>query len=173
MNKTILILLILTLALAFPMFFKIKQNLENYTNLGSSPFTSSSNPSNTFNNNNNKPNSFPSSTDILLQDSYPSTGRNGVSNDEASKIWWHYPIFEVGSYDQITNNIRFSNNPDTGRCMPADVCGTLYKEYQTQSNYVFPLPPVKPECGSSSRINYYYTNTNMLPYKAETANILY
>ena len=49
MNKTILILLILTLALAFPMFFKIKHNLENYTNLGSSPFTNSSN---TLNNNN-------------------------------------------------------------------------------------------------------------------------
>jgi len=167
MNKTIFILLILTLALAFPMFFKIKHNLENYTNLGSSPFT---NPLNNLNTVNNNTKTF-SSTDVLLQDSYPITGRNGVSNDEASKIWWHYPIFEVGSYDQITNNIRFSNNPDTGRCMPADVCGTLYKEFQTQSNYVFPLPPVKPECGS--RINYYYTNTNMLPYKADTANILY
>ena len=166
MNKTIFILLILTLSLGFPIFFKIKHNLENYTNLGSSPVP------NFESKHLNTTKSF-SSTDVLLQDSYPITGRNGVSNDQGSKIWWHYPIFEVGSYDQITNNIRFSNNPDTGRCMPADVCGTLYKEYQTQSNYIFPLPPVKPECGSSSRINYYYTPTNMLPYKAATANILY
>jgi hypothetical protein len=109
--------------------------------------------------------------DVLLQDSFPITGRNGVSHDEASKIWWHYPIFEVGSYAQVTNNLKYSNNPDTGRCMPADVCGTLYKEYQTQSNYVTPLPPVKPECGT--RINYYTTPTNFLPFRADTTNILY
>jgi hypothetical protein len=166
MNKSILLLFILTLALAFPFFLKIKQNVENYTNLGSSIFPNYQlNPS-------HKSKTF-SSTDVLLQDSFPITGRSGVSNDQGSTIWWHYPIFEVGSYDQITNNIRFSKNPDTGNCMPADICGTLYKDFQMQSNYVFSLPPVKPECTSHSRINYYYTNTNMLPYKAETANILY
>ena len=165
MSKTILLVLILILAVVFPIFFKIvgiTNNYENYTNLGSSPI-------------NNDPKLkmiHPlSSTNVLLQDSYPITGHNGVSNDQGSKIWWHYPIFEVGSYDQITNNIKFSNNPDTGRCMPADICGSLYKEYQTQSNYVFPLPPVKPECGS--RVNYYHAPASFLTYRADTSNILY
>jgi hypothetical protein len=165
MNKTILLLLILILAVAFPILFRMNMTYENYTNLGSSPVNNEQKKD--FNNGKYD---F-SKTDVLLQDSYPITGRKGVSEDQGSKIWWHYPIFEVGSYDQITNNIKFSNNPDTGRCMPADVCGTLYKEYQTQSNYVFPLPPVKPECGS--RVNYYYTPTSFLPYRADTANILY
>jgi hypothetical protein len=70
------------------------------------------------------------------------------------------------------NNLKFSNNPDTGRCMPADFCGTLYKEYQTQSNYVFPLPPAKiPQCGT--RINYFNTKVNLLPYRQDMQNILY
>jgi hypothetical protein len=162
MNKTfflIFILLIIFLSQALPAF-QTRWNsaliTENYTNLGTGG-------------------QYPSSqTDVLLQDSYPITGRNGVSNDQGSKIWWHYPIFEVGSFDQITNNLKFSNNPDTGRCMPADVCGALYKEYQTQSNYVFPQPPVTPESGT--RVNYYYSPEQSfvsLPYRADTANILY
>lgn len=105
---------------------------------------------------------FPfSQTNTLLQDTYPITKRNGVSNDEGSKIWFHYPIFQVGSYDQITNNIKYPNNPDTGRCMPADMCGTLYKEIKNTSNYIYPLPPAK--ITSDARINYYNSNTNMIP----------
>jgi hypothetical protein len=166
MNQNLLFSLILILAIGIPVFFNSLQKMnqpimENYTNLGTSPVPR---------NNYKQKYLFPQ-TDVLLEDSFPLTGRGGVSNDQGSKIWWHYPIFEVGSYDQITNNLKFSNNPDTGRCMPADVCGTLYKEYQTQSNYVFPQPPVKPECGS--RINYYYTPTSFLTYRADTANILY
>jgi len=163
MNQNLLLGLIVTLAIGIPVFFKMQQNkIESYMNLGSTPVPT---------NNYKQPYLFPQ-TDVLLEDSFPLTGRGGVSNDQGSKIWWHYPIFEVGSYDQITNNLKFSNNPDTGRCMPADVCGTLYKEYQTQSNYVFPQPPVKPECGT--RINYYYTSiASFLPFRADTANILY
>ena len=151
MNKYVLTIILLFL---MSVLLYSASNKENYDNLGGGVYPASVN-------------------NVLLEDVYPINSKSGVSKNSGHDIWWHYPIFEVGSYDQITNNIRFSNNPDTGRCMPADVCGTLYKEYQTQSNYVFPLPPVKPECGSNSRINYYYTNTNMLPYKSETANILY
>lgn len=163
MNKNTLLVLILILAVGAPIMYKMSNSIEKYTNLGSSPFTNSANT--------NK-NAYPfSETDVLLQDSYPVTGKSGVSVDQGSKIWWHYPIFEVGSYDQITNNIRFSNNPDTGKCMPAEVCGALYKDSQNQSNYVYPLPPVKPECGS--RVNYYYTPTNFNSFRADTENILY
>jgi len=164
MDQNILLVLILILAVSGPILYKMNIK-ENYTNLGSSPFFSETI-------NTNRKSVYPfSQTDVLLQDSFPITGKNGVSLDQGSKIWWHYPIFQVGSYDQITNNIRFSNNPDVGDCMPAELCGTLYKNYQMQSNYVFPLPPVKPECGS--RVNYYYTPTNFNSFRADTENILY
>lgn len=111
--------------------------------------------------------------DILLSCSYPTTGRNTVSNENASDMWWHYPIFEVGSYDQITNNLKYQNNPDVGRCTPANFCGALYKEAQTQSNYTYPLPPVgnKP-IDNSTRVNYYYAEQNRMPFE-NTGNILY
>ena len=110
-------------------------------------------------------------TDVLLQDSYPLTGRKGISNNGAANIWWHYPIFELGSYDQITNNIRYSNNPDEGTCMPASMCGALYKEKQLKTNYVKPLPPINPECGT--RVGYFDTNINLLPFRTDMQNILY
>lgn len=111
--------------------------------------------------------------DILLACSYPTTGRNTVSNESASDMWWHYPIFEVGSYDQITNNLKYQNNPDIGRCTPANFCGALYKDSKTKSNYIYPLPQVgeKP-VENSTRVNYYYAEPNMMPIE-NNGNILY
>jgi hypothetical protein len=109
--------------------------------------------------------------DVLLKGDYPLTGRMGVSNNSASTIWWHYPIFKVGSYKQITNNIRYPNNPDDGQCMPAEFCGALYKEKpHMPSNYVQPLPPVA-DC-PGIRVNYYNTEPNLLPFR-NYGNILY
>ena len=48
---------------------------------------------------------------ILVQDTYPAIGKNQVSNKSASTIWQEYPIFELGSYAQVTNNIRYPLNP--------------------------------------------------------------
>jgi hypothetical protein len=115
---------------------------------------------------------YPSSqTDVLVQDTYPITGKNGVSNDGSNKIWWHYPIFEVGSYKQITNNIRYPYNPDTGRCMPANFCGALYKDKHLKSNYTEQLPPVNPTAGT--RVGYFTTDVNMLPFRTDEPNVLY
>ena len=50
--------------------------------------------------------------DLLVSDTYPAIDKNGISNNSANDIWWHYPIFKVGSYNQITNNIKYPNNPD-------------------------------------------------------------
>ena len=48
---------------------------------------------------------FPSAqTEVLVQDTYPAIGKNQISDNMASDIWWHYPIFTLGSYKQITNN---------------------------------------------------------------------
>jgi hypothetical protein len=107
------------------------------------------------------PGAYPASqTDPLLKDSYPLTGRKGVSNNQYNNIWWHYPVFKVGSYEQITNNIKYPNNPDEGTCISADFCGALYKESQSASNISEVLPPV-PE-GQGARVNYYRTDMNLL-----------
>ena len=140
MKKILLLITILILAVGLPLYFNatifIKENFANYTLEGGAyPF---------------------SENDGLVQDSYLRIKRKGVSNDNASKIWWHYPIFKVGSYDQITNNIRYPNNPDEGTCMPANFCGTFYKEQQLKSNYVHPLPPVNED--GNTRVGYYTTN---------------
>jgi hypothetical protein len=157
MYKVLISFLILLVVVALPLFYKpeffFKEGFSNYY-LGS---TNGIYPC--------------SQTDVLVQDTYPITGKNGVSDDGANKIWWHYPIFEVGSYKQITNNIRYPNNPDTGRCMPADFCGTLYKNRHLKSNYIEPLPPVDPTRGT--RIGYFTTDINMLPFRTDVPNILY
>ena len=108
-----------------------------------------------------QPGAFPASqTDPLLKDSFPLTGRKGVSNNQYNDIWWHYPAFKVGSYEQITNNLKYPNNPDEGTCISADFCGALYKESQSHSNITEPLPPVNP--GQGARVNYYRTDMNLL-----------
>lgn len=109
--------------------------------------------------------------DLLLKDTYPLKEIIGVSKDTADKIWWHYPTFEVGSYAQITNNIRYPNNPDVGRCTATEFCGSIYDEHQKKSNYINPLPPINPECGT--RVGYFSTNINLLPYRNDMQNILY
>ena len=135
MNDKILLILILILSVGLPLFFNISESMksqEGYSNLtlessiGEIPA---------------------SEEDVLVQDTYPITGRNGISNDGANDIWWHYPIFEVGSYKQITNNVRYPHNPDEGTCMPASMCGALYRNKKIGSNIVllvelFPLFPV-------------------------------
>jgi len=159
MNKIVFLILILLLVLGLPFFLKkcnTQKNMESYSNYTLEGASGS----------------FPSSeTTGLVQDFYPSTGRNGISNNDANDIWWHYPVFKVGSYDQITNNIRYSNNPDEGTCMPASMCGALYKEKQIKSNYVKPLPPIDPSCGT--RVGYFTTDSNLLPFRTNVTNILY
>ena len=116
--------------------------------------------------------SYPESAEnVLLQDSFPITGKNGISDKQASDIWYEYPTFRVGSYDQITNNLKYPRNPDVGQCMPASVCNALYKNIENKSNYIEQLPPANPECGR--RINYFNTNKDLLTFRTDMQNILY
>ena len=96
-----------------------------------------------------------------LLDSYPATDNRNVSDYQYDDIWWYLPVFQVGSYAQITNNLKHYKNPDIGRCINADFCGTLYKDAMVQSNISKPLPPV--EKGHGARVNYYNT-----PYELMT-----
>lgn len=156
MNKLLLLLLILLVVIILPSFFNISKFLQE----GFETYNLETTQGN-----------YPTITDTRMLSFYPSTGRLGISNNEAQDIWWHYPIFRVGSYKQITNNIKYPNNPDDGTCMPASMCGALYKEKQEHSNYTVPLPPVAENC-SGTRVNYYYTEPNMMPFKTE-GNVLY
>ena len=107
---------------------------------------------------------------VLVQDSYPTIGLNQISDNGADDIWWHYPIFLVGSYKQITNNIKYPNNPDEGTCMPASMCGALYhdkKHWQEKQ----PAPSVQ-----KNRVGYYNTNVTLIdnrPFRTSIENILY
>lgn len=157
MNQLVFLILILVLAIGLPLFFKnfkLSEGFSDYTlaaDFGD----------------------FPSSeTKVLVQDTYPITGKNGISNDSASDIWSDYPVFTLGSYDQITNNIRYPDNPDEGTCMPASMCGALYRKKNIGNNYVEPLPPVATDC-NGARVGYFDTYINMLPFRTDKSNILY
>ena len=159
MNQTVFLFLILVLAVGFPLFFKISESFkkrEGYSNYTLDRATGN----------------FPAAqTEVLVQDTYPPIGKNQISNNTSNDIWWHYPIFELGSYKQITNNIRYPNNPDEGTCEPASMCGALYHEKKIKSNYIEPLPPLNPTCGT--RVGYFDTNVNLLPYRTDVPNVLY
>ena len=156
MNQIVFLFLILVLAIGLPLFLKLNNSIEGYSNYSLAGAMGN----------------FPDAqTKVLVQDTYPPIGKNEISNDTAADIWWHYPTFEVGSYDQITNNIRYPNNPDVGRCTPASMCGALYHDKKIGSNYVEQLPPVNPDAGT--RIGYFTTDENLLPFRTDTTNILY
>ena len=95
-----------------------------------------------------------------LLDSYPSSKKNNVSNDSYNDIWWYYPIFKLGSYAQVTNNLKYFNNPDDGECRTAEFCGALYKNAKADTNVIQPLPPVPDTPGT--RVGYYKTKKNLL-----------
>ena len=94
-----------------------------------------------------------------LLDSFPSTGEKYVNENTYNNIWWHFPVFTVGSYEQITNNLRYRRNPDDGKCITADFCRVLYDSVKNTPNEIYPLPPV-PD-GPGTRINYYKTQDNL------------
>jgi hypothetical protein len=159
MNKMVFLLLLIILGLSLPLIFNFSNILEGYSNYSLDQSAGK----------------FPSAqTTVLVQDTYPPIGKNQISNDSASDIWQYYPIFQLGSYDQITNNIRYPDNPDEGTCMPASMCGALYHDKKTGDNYVKPLPPVNPDCGT--RVGYFTTDEQVitsLPYRTDMQNILY
>lgn len=97
--------------------------------------------------------SFPDAVSSgLLSDTYPIGKSNGA-------MWWMKPVSQVGSYKQITNNLKYYRNPDIGTCTPNMFCGVMYKDRVLGSNCHDPLGPA-PDC--DVRINYYVTDTRPL-----------
>lgn len=110
--------------------------------------------------------------DILLNDSYPLIWRNLPNMKDQWQKWWHYPTFKVGSYQQITNNIRYPNNPDIATCTRGEFCGALYHNAQYKTNVTEPIAPVTVDV-NKVRVNYYNTEPNMLPFVSNSPNVLY
>ena len=118
------------------------------------------------------PGTYPVSVNKPILNSFPLTGNKGVSNRNYSDIWWEYPEFDISSFAQITNNLRYVKNPDEGTCIRADMCNALYKDKKNKSNEVCPLPPA--EEGPGARVGYYRTEPNMLFFSIPTnETILY
>lgn len=158
MNPIFFLSLILILSVGLPLLFNFS-NKEGYSNYSLDQSTG------------NVPDS---QNTVLVQDTYPPIGGNQISNNTSNDIWWHFPTFTLGSYKQITNHIRYPNNPDEGTCMPASMCGALYKEKSTGDNYIKQLPPVNPEEGT--RVGYFTTPNQLidsLPFRNNTPNVLY
>ena len=157
MNNIVFLLSIIIIVLAFPMvvnYFSSKQYKENFFSYD-------------INSNNDLvggAGEFPSSLDdFYLQHNFPLRPKPGVlefDNEEASKMWWHYPIFKEGSYAQITNNLRYPNNPDIGICTPEDMCGSIYKDRRHPTNYVYPKPPININC--DTRVGYFLTDKSLM-----------
>lgn len=159
MNNFVFLFIIIILAIGLPILFNFSNILEGYSNYELNQSIGI------------VPNS---QTEVLVQDTYPPIEQNELSNNTSDDIWWHYPVFKLGSYKQITNNIKYPNNPDEGTCMPASMCGALYKEKHIGTNVFKPLPPVNNECGT--RVGYFNTNAQLidsLPYRTDMANVLY
>jgi hypothetical protein len=119
------------------------------------------------------PGNFPESADKVILNDYPQIGKNVTSNENYSDIWSNYPIFSLGSFKQITNNLRFHRNPDNGQCIRADFCGAMYKDNKhTKTNVVLPLPPAQE--GTGARVGYFRSDPNELYFSIPTnENILY
>ena len=54
------------------------------------------------------PGDFPRSIDKPILDDYPLINSKSVSTNNASDIWKDYPVFGVGSFEQLTNNMSTS-----------------------------------------------------------------
>jgi len=116
--------------------------------------------------------SYPVSVDKAILNDYPLIGKNEVSNDSASTIWWNYPVFSLPSFKQVTNNLRYRKNPDDGTCTRPEFCGALYHDIKNKSNEIYPLDPA--EEGPGARVGYFRTEPNQLYYSIPTnENILY
>lgn len=103
------------------------------------------------------PSTFPCGIDNpILYGDYPVKKKVGITKLENSDIWKDYPIKEVGSYEQTTNNVRYWKNPNNGTCTRAELCNSIY------DNKTLDIPPPPPilKFGQGTRVNYYDSQIN-------------
>ncbi len=87
----------------------------------------------------------------LLVGDYPEQKKPGVSNWGAAQAWPLYPVYEVGSYAQTTNNKRYWPTPCNGWSTPSEMCGGLYRKKKID------VPRVAAPAADCARVNFYCT----------------
>ena len=144
---------------------KLTFRLEGFT--GSEPLTKSSLAYSDFAiDKNGNTTSVPSvQGDYLLNEYYPKKDTYGVLDINSNDVWWQYQQFQLGSYEQETNNIRYSITPDLGGCMPVDFCNTMYGNMPNNpSNKIKTLPPVENISSNTSRNGFFLSSGNLNSY---------
>jgi hypothetical protein len=161
MNKFLFLFLILIIGLILPAFYYYISPF--FMREGFSKYNSSLG---------NIEGDYPYSVEnVLLQGDYPVNFDNTTSTNIESTMWKQKPVYNVGSFAQLTNNQRYHKNPDNGSCTPADICDALYTNKNVQTNIVNQLPAVEPSF--NARVNYYNSDNNLLAFRSDTSSILY
>jgi hypothetical protein len=91
----------------------------------------------------------------ILSPGYTYTGNKQLSDVTYADIWQDYPAYPVGSYAQMTNNLKYWKSPDNGLCVRANFCDTLYKDKEVPSNIISALGPAPVPNKGQVRVNYY------------------
>jgi hypothetical protein len=158
-KSLLFLLVILSLGLALAPFLRLYVS-EGYENKTAVPLL---------------PGTYPLTVDKPILDSFPLTGKTNVLENK-DFAYTNYPIFQVGSYAQITNNMKVTKNPDNGTCTPAMFCNLLYKDADITKEHETNVETVgkNAEDGPGARVNYYRSTPNQLFYSIPTSeNILY
>lgn len=97
----------------------------------------------------------------LLKDVYPISN-NPVSTRTYSQQWKNYPIFNIPSYTQMTNNLKYFKNPSIANSSPEDFLDTFYNNKTNLSNIVKPgeIKPIVTQ--GNPRIGYWNTKVDVL-----------
>ena len=69
-----------------------------------------------------------------LYGDYPVKKDPHLTNLSYSDIWTEYPSVQVGSYEQVTNNKKYWDNPNNGTCVRADMCNGIYNNKTLEKN---------------------------------------
>lgn len=121
------------------------------------------------------PGSFPdASTYPILYKDYPVKTNGGVSDMSSTDLWTYYPVFDNG-YGQYTNNVRYWQTPNNGKCTPPEFCGGLYNNKPIKDLNIVPVPkPISPN-SEVRRVNFYGSEPMTCPNapKQDVANCLY
>ena len=99
---------------------------------------------------------YPSSLETpLLKNDFPLKNPPQFQVDNTySMLWKEDPDAVLGSYAQVTNNVKYRLDPNNGSCVPAGMCNSFYnKKKPTQHNP--PCSPPKLSEDKGVRVNYY------------------
>ena len=135
--NTKIICLILALLFALISIPFVGNNLESFVNL--------------------TPGNYPLTVDKPILDDYPTKEKMGVSLNSYEDNY-KQSLFNLS--DEPTNNIKYWETPNNGKCSPAEFCGGLYgnKKIDTPKT-----PNPLPFTSSKVRVNYYGSEQLLCP----------